>query len=126
MSTPVLRYPSPYTYWHPCAGKIGASAVLHVRAFACSAQANTGQAEAPCLQDGLHVVGTPIGNLEDLSFRALRVLKQASVVLAEDTRHTQKLFNHYQIRNRLVSLHSHNEVGRVQQASMLRQEVCLL
>jgi len=58
----------------------------------------------------LFVVATPIGNLEDLSFRALRVLKEVNLIAAEDTRRTLKLLSHYGIRQSMVSLHEHNEV----------------
>jgi len=57
----------------------------------------------------LFVVATPIGNLEDLSFRALRTLKEVDLIAAEDTRRTSKLLAHYGIRKTLVSLHEHNE-----------------
>jgi 16S rRNA (cytidine1402-2'-O)-methyltransferase len=57
----------------------------------------------------LYIVATPIGNLEDISPRALRVLKEVSVIAAEDTRHTKKLLSHYDIRTPLVSYHEHNE-----------------
>lgn len=57
----------------------------------------------------LYVVATPIGNLRDVSLRALDVLKKAAVVAAEDTRVTSRLFNHYGIANRLIALHEHNE-----------------
>jgi 16S rRNA (cytidine1402-2'-O)-methyltransferase len=57
----------------------------------------------------LYVVPTPIGNLEDITLRALRVLKEVSLVLAEDTRTTRKLMNHYQINTRLQSYHIFNE-----------------
>lgn len=57
----------------------------------------------------LFVVGTPIGNLEDLTFRALRTLKEVDVIAAEDTRRTAKLLAHYEIRKPLLSLHEHNE-----------------
>ena len=57
----------------------------------------------------LSIVGTPIGNLEDISLRALRVLRECDLILAEDTRHTQKLLTHYEIKARLRSLHAHNE-----------------
>ena len=57
----------------------------------------------------LFVVATPIGNLEDLSFRALRTLREVDIIAAEDTRRTSKLLAHYQIRKSLVSLHEHNE-----------------
>lgn len=57
----------------------------------------------------LYVVATPIGNLRDISLRALDVLKNVAVVAAEDTRVTAKLFNHYGIANRLIAVHEHNE-----------------
>ena len=57
----------------------------------------------------LYVVGTPIGNLEDLTFRALRILKEVDVIAAEDTRRTAKLLAHYEIQKPLVSLREHNE-----------------
>jgi 16S rRNA (cytidine1402-2'-O)-methyltransferase len=64
------------------------------------------------LPPGLYLVGTPIGNLEDITFRALRVLKEAGLIACEDTRHTQKLLNHYGIRTRTTSYHEHNEMTR--------------
>jgi 16S rRNA (cytidine1402-2'-O)-methyltransferase len=57
----------------------------------------------------LFVVATPIGNLEDLSFRALRTLKEVDLIAAEDTRRTAKLLAHYEIRRPMVSLREHNE-----------------
>ena len=57
----------------------------------------------------LYVVPTPIGNLEDITFRAVRVLKEADLILAEDTRTTRKLLAHYQISTRLQSYHIFNE-----------------
>lgn len=57
-----------------------------------------------------YLVGTPIGNLEDISFRALRVLRSATLVLAEDTRHSRKLLSHYGINASMLSFHEHNEV----------------
>jgi 16S rRNA (cytidine1402-2'-O)-methyltransferase len=56
----------------------------------------------------LYIVATPIGNLEDISQRALRVLREADCVACEDTRQTLKLLNHYRIRARLAPFHSHN------------------
>jgi 16S rRNA (cytidine1402-2'-O)-methyltransferase len=57
----------------------------------------------------LYIVATPIGNLEDITLRALRVLKEVDVVAAEDTRHTQILLSHYDIHTPLTSYHEHNE-----------------
>ena len=62
----------------------------------------------------LYLVFTPIGNLEDITLRALRVLKEADIIAAEDTRHTRKLLEHYQIQRPLISLHEHNETARIQ------------
>src|SRR5579872_2558932 len=64
------------------------------------------------LAPGLYLVATPIGNLEDITLRALRVLKQADVIACEDTRQTQKLLNHYSITTRTTSYHEHNEITR--------------
>ena len=68
----------------------------------------TEQPEAGCL----YVVATPIGNLEDITLRALRVLREADVIACEDTRETQKLLQRYEIQSRLVSYHEHNEMMR--------------
>jgi 16S rRNA (cytidine1402-2'-O)-methyltransferase len=60
----------------------------------------------------LFLVATPIGNLEDVSARALRVLREVDLVAAEDTRHTRRLLQHFGIEARVVSLHEHNERAR--------------
>ncbi len=61
----------------------------------------------------LYVVGTPIGNLEDMTFRAVRILQSVDVIAAEDTRHTGKLLQHFQIKTPQVSYHDHNRNERL-------------
>lgn len=61
----------------------------------------------------LHVVGTPIGNLEDITLRAIDTLKNVDVILAEDTRQTLKLLNHLNIEKHLISYHRHNEDDKI-------------
>jgi len=70
----------------------------------------------------LYVVATPIGNLGDISARALQVLREVNLIAAEDTRHSRQLLQHFGIRTRLISLHEHNEQSRIPQLlSQLRQ-----
>lgn len=57
----------------------------------------------------LYLIPTPIGNMEDITFRSLRILKEVDVVFSEDTRVTQNLFNYFEIKKKLVALHDHNE-----------------
>jgi len=77
----------------------------------------------------LYVVGTPIGNLEDLTFRAVRVLREVQYIAAEDTRVTGRLLAHYGITARMISYHRHSGPGRAEQVlSLLRegQDVALV
>ncbi len=67
------------------------------------------------LAPGLYLVATPIGNLEDITLRALRVLRQADRIACEDTRQTQKLLNHFDLHTPTISYHLFNEGGRAEQ-----------
>ena len=73
-------------------------------------------------QPALYLVATPIGNLEDIALRALRVLKEVDVIACEDTRQTQKLLNHYGIETRTTSYHEHNEMTRAAELVKEMQE----
>ncbi len=61
----------------------------------------------------LYIVATPIGNLDDITYRAVRLLKQVDLIAAEDTRHSLKLLNHLGIAQQMISLHEHNEIERI-------------
>ena len=62
----------------------------------------------------LYIIATPIGNLEDLSFRALRILKEVDLILCEDTRVTKKLLSHYKISKPTISYHQHSKLTKIE------------
>ena len=70
----------------------------------------------------LYIVATPIGNLEDITLRALRVLKEVNTIVCEDTRHTKILLNKYEIEKPLLSYHSHSGASKVQKVVDLLEE----
>lgn len=70
----------------------------------------------------LYLVPTPIGNLDDMTFRAIDILKTVDYVAAEDTRHTMKLFNHFSLETPLLSYHEHNKEGRIPELVNLLKE----
>lgn len=70
----------------------------------------------------LYIVATPIGNLEDITLRAIRILKEVDIILCEDTRVTKKLLNHYNITTTTISYHQHSSEKKVDQITSLIQE----
>ncbi len=95
------RHPPPAP---PGTGGRDRQAPFHFTAFGLAA-------EAEAIDSGLHVVATPIGNLKDVSFRALATLAAADAVLAEDTRVTRTLLMHYGITTPLVAYHEHSNAA---------------
>ncbi len=70
----------------------------------------------------LYIVATPIGNLEDITYRAVRIFKQVDLIAAEDTRHTLQLLRALEIQKPLLSLHEHNEQKRIEEIARLLEE----
>lgn len=70
----------------------------------------------------LYIVGTPIGNLEDITLRALRIMREVNLIACEDTRQTQKLLNHYEISTPTISYHDHNEMTRAPELIVRMEE----
>ncbi len=76
-------------------------------------QMDAGDGKSTAAPGTLYVVGTPIGNLEDMSVRAVRILQTVNTIAAEDTRHTGKLLHHFQITTPQISYHQHNQASRI-------------
>jgi 16S rRNA (cytidine1402-2'-O)-methyltransferase len=87
-----------------------AKSCLHGRSSACAALKFVHSSDT--VESALYLVATPLGNLEDITLRALRVLHNSDVIFCEDCRHTQKLTSHFGITTPRVSYHQHNEAKR--------------
>ena len=64
-----------------------------------------------------YIIGTPIGNLEDMTFRAVRILKEVDLIACEDTRITKRLLDHYQINKPTISYHQHSDGKKLEEIS---------
>src|SRR5436305_14201857 len=86
------------------------------------------QSSVPSPHPSLYLVATPIGNLEDITLRALRVLREVRLIAAEDTRHTGRLLAHYGIATPLLSYHEHNKLARLDRilAALAEGDVALV
>jgi len=99
-----------------------ASGVLFQAGHAGGVRAGRTQCQNANMPGTLYIVSTPIGNLEDITQRALRVLREVDLIACEDTRHTRKLLNHFSIDTRTISYHEHNERERAEELSKLLEE----
>lgn len=70
----------------------------------------------------LYIVATPIGNLEDITFRALRILKEVDLILCEDTRETGKLLKHFEIETKMMSYHTQSKLSKIDEIILMLQE----
>ena len=102
---------------------VGAPGPSHLGTWesADSAPAKNGPSLVPNLAPGLYLVATPIGNLSDITLRALHVLRSVDRIACEDTRQTQKLLNHFQISAPTISCHEHNEDARARELVEIAQ-----